>query len=230
MDSYRVESAVEFIRKMDVVLPADTFYLFRGQPIKGNLLPGIARKNPQIDTTATEKEVLEQFSLLGHSHLEKAGPTQLDLMVVAQHYGLKTRLLDWTSSYLAALWFACSDPMPGPAYVYALSAGSFLNRDLYKQDPFDQKFTKAFQPRINNSRVMAQNGWFTLHRFASKDKRFVPLEKNKESINLLTEFVIAESARNGIMRFLDRSGVHSFSMLSDLSGLCQHVNSRYQLV
>ena len=230
MDSFRVNSAVEFIRKMDLVVPADKFYLFRGQPVKGNLLPGVARKDPLIDSTAIEREVLEQFSLMGHSHLEKAGSTPLDLMVVAQHYGLRTRLLDWTSSYLAALWFACSDPKPGPTYVYALAADTFLVKDLYKQDPFDQKFTRAFQPRINNSRVMAQNGWFTLHRFATKDKRFVPLEKNKDSISLLTEFVISASSRNDILRFLDRSGVHSFSMLSDLGGLCQHLNSRHQLV
>ena len=68
--------------------------LFRGQPVKGNLLPSIARQNPKYDSTQLERTMLDQFRLMGASLLLNVEKTQFELLIVAQHFGLKTRLLD----------------------------------------------------------------------------------------------------------------------------------------
>lgn len=151
--------------------------LFRGQDKQRNLLPGIARNAPEVDTTHREKTIVEQLELLGASFPELSKGEDLDKLVVAQHFGLKTRLLDWSSNPLVALHFACTSRIAGDVYVYVLNATSLLVKDVYKKNPFTAEQTAVFQPRLNNPRIIAQHGWFTLHRYSQKSKRFVALEK-----------------------------------------------------
>lgn len=78
--------------------------LFRGQAKKGNLLPSIAREHPNFDSTSIEKEMLKELRRKGNSILPKNDFDDRALLVFAQHFGMKTRLLDWTSNSLAALF------------------------------------------------------------------------------------------------------------------------------
>jgi FRG domain len=201
--------------------------LFRGQCVKGNLLPSVARQTPKNDTTTGERDVLEQFRLLGASMLSASEVKDLDLLVIAQHYGMKTRLLDWTTSPLAALWFACAAKEDGDAFVYMLRADSLIQRDLYSKDPFAPDRTRVFQPRHNNPRVVAQDGWFTLHRYSRTAKRFVPLEENPETSKYITELRIPSERRMFLLNSLERHGVTSKTLYPDLSGLCQHLNRKH---
>jgi zona occludens toxin (predicted ATPase) len=91
MDTVKVKSLKTFLG----ALPAskDDLYLFRGQCEKRPLLPKIARPNPNEDTCDKEKEMIAELRrrgamLIEHDH------DDWDILIVAQHFGMMTRLLD----------------------------------------------------------------------------------------------------------------------------------------
>ena len=169
--------------------------------------------------------MLEEIRLLGATHLPNSPETDLDLLVRAQHFGLRTRLLDWTSNSLAALWFACADSAKGDVFVYALEADTLLsNSSVYTASPFKTAKTRVLRPRLNNPRVIAQHGWFTLHRYSAKWGCFVPIERNSETKRYLHEYRIPAAIRPQLLVALDRHGVSARTLLPDLGGLCSYVN------
>lgn len=229
MEQVEAKNFAEFIKTTDVFDLLAELVVFRGQAKKGNLIPSIARPNPKVDTSEHEKQVLEQLQLLGASYLNGLEHKPLDLLVLAQHFGLKTRLLDWTSNPLAALWFACSDREAGDAYVYALIADDFQDKGVYSKDPFTTALTRVFQPRLNNPRIIAQHGWFTLHRYSKKRSTFVAIEQNLEAKTKLTEIRIPAGRRDEILGSLERHGISRRTLFPDLEGLCNHLNWKHKL-
>ena len=217
----------EFVNLVEAIPLVTGFSVFRGQAIRQNLLPGIARKNPEADTVELERAMLRQLALLGASMLPQ-GASTLDQLVAAQHFGMKTRLLDWTSNPLAALWFACTDKAPGDAFVYCLPTDGMMLHDPYITDPFQVGSTKVFQPRLNNPRVLAQHGWFTLHAFSSRNNRWVRLETHETASSGLFEVTIPASCRSGMIESLDRHGTSAMTLFPDLSGVCQHINWQHE--
>ncbi|MFL1495654.1 FRG domain-containing protein, partial [Pseudomonas antarctica] len=193
------------------------------------LLPSIARLDNTINTTEQEKQVIEQLGLMGGSFPEISQATVLDTLVLAQHYGLKTRLLDWTSNPLAALWFACSDKNESDAYVYALNADDLQDKKVYTKDPFGTALTRVFQPRLNNQRIVAQHGWFTLHRYSTTANSFVPVDTNPNTKNNLTQIQIPSEFRADILESLERHGISKRTLFPDLEGLCVHLNWKHNL-
>lgn len=229
MEKVVANSLSEFVERTEVFDLLANLVVFRGQPIQGNLIPSIARPDPKQDTSNQEKQVIEQLQLLGASYLNSSDQNPLDLLVLAQHFGLKTRLLDWTSNPLAALWFACSDRLTGDAYVYALIADTLQEKNVYSKDPFSSATTRIFQPRLNNPRILAQHGWFSLHRYSRKASKFVAINVNPDTEKHLTEIRIPENKKANIVSSLERHGISRRSLFPDLEGLCNYLNWKHKL-
>lgn len=224
----KIKSFLDFIKHTDALDLFGEAHLFRGQNIKGNLIPSVARKDPNVDTTAMEKTIIEQLKLQGSSYLLH-NETDLDLLVRAQHFGLKTRLLDWSSNPLVALWFACASEPKSDGYVYALTADNLMTENAYKEDPFSFSTTRVFQPRMNNARIIAQSGWFTLHRFSKKNQKFVPIESIRHTRPHLTELQIPSEYKPEILRSLELHGINQKTLYPDIGGICNYLNWKYNL-
>jgi len=96
---------IEETKKAEVATGNDSDFLFRGQSTNESLLPRIARLTPKGKHPNIELLIIREFERLSLPFTEFEPKDQWDLLAVAQHHGLPTRLLDWSYSALAALWF-----------------------------------------------------------------------------------------------------------------------------
>ena len=94
--------------------------IFRGvSDYKHGLLPKLFRKNENGDFShkLTEKKIIDNFL---HRFPEMRSLDRISILANMQHYGIPTRILDWTKNFLVALYFSCEkhDEKDGSIYVY----------------------------------------------------------------------------------------------------------------
>ena len=199
--------------------------LFRGQEEDWTLLPKIARINLRDDFFKTERKILEDFKKQSIPYLEYEPGSNWDWLALAQHHGLPTRLLDWTSNPLAGLWFTVWKPSKskknGVVWVFEPYDEDFINS--WNRSPFKQSRTRVFQPNHITKRIIAQSGWFTVHKYMDSSKKFVPFEKNIPYKKCLKKLIIPKKLFPKIRGQLDRYGTNGARLFPDLDGLSRHI-------
>ena len=210
----------------------DVQIIFRGQNCDDALLPKVTRKDPTHNTADQERKMLEELKRRSAQDPNLIGRDDWDCLVYAQHYGMATRLLDWTTNPLVALWFAVIDQNEKQdGYVYLLFADDELLVDKQKEpDPFAIAKTRVFKPNINNPRIAAQSGWFTVHRFSARSGKFVDLHENKDLKQRVLMKGVSGNKKRDILKSLDKLGVNHESVFPGIEGTCRHMNWFFDVI
>ncbi|HDT6088482.1 FRG domain-containing protein [Raoultella ornithinolytica] len=148
-------------------------YWFRGHSdVSFKLLPSLFRpvsgtQNQYYDEAQLIDEITRRFPIVRDKN-----KSIIELLIYAQHYGIPTRLLDWTENLLVALYFCCSEHQQKDGVVYILNPSKIQKHshgeldtisefvmssgkiDLYKKmvvacKNFHHYFIKNIPPKIN---------------------------------------------------------------------------------
>lgn len=237
---YKIETLASFLallereKRVEENRGRKADFLFRGQDVDEPLVPTLARRRLRGALPNIERLMLNEFERVTPPLRELPINNDWDLLAVAQHHGLPTRLLDWTFSATAALWFvvrnppardAKSKPRDGVVWVLKPSTDDFVDIRP-KETPFEGKRTRIFRPAVIARRIAAQAGVFTVHKLLA-GKRFVALERHRLFSAKLAKIHVPARAFALLRRELHSCGVNYASMFPDLDGACQHLTWRY---
>lgn len=207
----------------------DGMTLFRGQPEDKPLLPKIARPEFKWEKSLLKSEcdMFEEFKKRSRPFLDFRPESDWDWLALAQHHGMATRLLDWTKNPLAALWFVVREPKKnleqrGVVWVFKVMQEDIVDANE-KNSPFENNRTKVFQPNHITKRIVAQDGWFTVHKYVDSKKQFLRFDKLKDYKKCLIKLSIAADNFERIREQLEDCGISDASLFPDLDGLCRYI-------
>lgn len=237
-------SFVEAVGNLDRVLFTDRSLIetpwlrpwFRGQGSSEHALVPTGYRS-----AANEDELRNEFQRRAPALMEGEHPNDAwGWYFLMRHYGVPTRLLDWTEGSLIALHFALTSHLAGQAAVVWVLDPWWLNeisinaREIadpgetvaapYLPAPFTKaplpELPLAIQPHHVSRRIAVQRGYFTVHGSARDGFSVVTSRSSQKG---LARIIVPEDAIPRIAVELDQAGITETSVFPDLEGLCREL-------
>ena len=193
-----------------------------------------------------ERDMLGDFRTAGAAFFDAAGI--VDLYFLAQHVGMPTRLLDWSTNPLAALFFACDGELSKDGAVYAMVAREIIPKGAKRTDneklhqavmsmrhPFVQyaiglsfwnlpkddhhPYVLPVRPDVIPGRIGQQSSCFTLHMHGASAAH---------SDSLIT-IPINAGSKAALRDELHRLNINQFTTYYDLDHLSKEIKRCFGL-
>jgi len=231
---------------------------FRGHSkVIGKLVPKVYR--PEYEELRKsgydEFNFVEEFKRIApslHSNLPNSN-NHLDWLLLMQHHGTPTRLLDWSQNILTALFFVVSadkdcDGELWALYPYTLNKLSNIigfptnNNSTFQflvSDPFSNninellvklslknfpKYPVAFFPTLNFARMTFQQSTFTIHPIIDDSNK---LENILTDIRDLVCYKIPKDSKAKLLHGLNALGIDHHTLFPDLDHLSKFLTESF---
>lgn len=254
--TFKVNSFNDFISSLDHAqeeLKSDNLW-FRGhESSKWKLIPSVYRgalqKNPDIrKTISVERNLFVRFQNAAYSRASRL-PDQKDVskwLCLMRHYGLPTRLLDWSKSPLIAAFFACREmPFKTPTIwvLNPLAINTFYEtvapvlmlrdetpdvrlanhlKDILNHKSEEDSVLAVLPPEIDN-RLLSQKSAFTIHGTTAS------LQNLRIGKPFLVRIRISSSGATSIKRALKLLHYEASNVFPDLDHLADELRRNYHV-
>lgn len=210
---------------------------FRGQADSAwGLTPAVARNAGHL---RDETNMLKHFMRDGVNRSSLRPGNSWEWLALAQHYGIPTRLLDWTEHPLVALYFACeassNDPVDGRLFeldpealnianypdspgVLVLGQDALLDAYLPGQQSGPKVGPLAVTSMRYFDRVIAQVGTFTVCQSG----------EDLDGTDSVRSWVVPATAKAKILAELADLNVTASTVYPDLSHLAEHIKETHR--
>lgn len=202
-----------------------------------HLIPSLLRFSTGLEK---EREVFDDYERVA-SHLNHERKSDWGMLFDMQHYGIPTRLLDWTDVLGVAVAFALYetndddqdssihvlDPIKlnqksgKSGIVRAVNDDKYQYKSVYwDNNPFRAIYPIAIDGPLQNSRMMAQRGAFTVH---GSDLNFF----DEAGQDCVRKIILGAGAKAGGREFLEHANLNTFSLYPDLFGMARHISRKH---
>ena len=238
MPKQKVKCIADLILALDAIRPdSQTPMWYRGHAdSRWKLQPAYDR----LKRPPKENDLLNRFRQNANLLLQQVPSSSFDWMFLMQHYGVPTRLLDWSESPLVALYFVVHDKNEGllskdgalwVLFPLDLNRNSTDPRgDVYIPSFEDEwlnnysveQYSKGKDTGIlplaaiatrNNPRIQAQLGVFTIGHLKK-----IPIEKI-ETCSHCVKLVVPALAKRRIQKELQTLGMNRFQIFPELTSI-----------
>lgn len=213
--------------------------LFRGVTDESHTLtPSIGRdtcQNTGNYILTLEDNLLREFKRLTVPILKTLPQSDFEWLFLAQHYGLPTRLLDWSSNPLVGLFFATErkDDKDGALYYLQHAVTDQYELFDYRTATYTNEFKSApasiFAIQADQSKVIFVRPRYTDERYVNQKSVFsCPLDPfSAIDLQSIKKLVVRAEWKGEIRRRLRILGISTAFIYPGLAGIAEEIKSLF---